>query len=84
MDNTEPGTMSAEGIAAIWEILDERRRKRFFGFTEQLVIEQLQEDGMSNRIRELLALQEELRQELRALRATMNSPAHAAAPASEG
>ena len=64
--------MSAEGIVAIWEILDERRRKRLFGFTERLVIEQVREDGLSNRIRELLALQEELRQELRAIRATSN------------
>ena len=72
MDDTEPGNMSAEGIVAIWEVLDERHRKRFFGFTEQLVIEQLQEDGMSDRIRELLALQEELRQELRAIRATLS------------
>ena len=72
MDNAEPGTMDAEGIAAIWEILDERRRKRFFGFAEQLVTEQAQEDGLSNRIRALLALQEELRKELRAIRAPLN------------
>jgi hypothetical protein len=73
MDDTEPAeTVDAEAIAAVWEILNERRRKRFNFFTEQLVIEQLREDGLLNQVRELRDLQEELRHQLRAMRATLN------------